>query len=128
MADIELRMTPQQAIKRINEHNKIHFEKEKGRCPLITEALKMAVTALEKEIPKKPIITTNDKEVPTTHRLGRLLVYHCPTCRHRLFTRHETDTVKRGFSLALDFYYCRNCGQRVDIDEFKRFDDEIELE
>ena len=44
-------MTPQEAIERIKEHTEIHFKKEKGRCPLITEALNMAVNALEKQIP-----------------------------------------------------------------------------
>ena len=47
-------MTPQEAIERIKEHTEIHFKKEKGRCPLITEALNMAVNALEKQTPKKP--------------------------------------------------------------------------
>lgn len=43
-------MTPQEAIRRIKEHTEIHFKKEKGICPLITEALNMAINALEKQI------------------------------------------------------------------------------
>lgn len=38
-----------------------------------------AIEALEKQLPKKPIIKS-EKEVPHTHNLGRLLRFHCPNC------------------------------------------------
>ncbi len=85
-------MTTREAIKRIVEHNKIHFEKEKGKCPLITKALEMAVESLEKQIPKKPIYVEN---ITLTD------VYKCPCCKKR-FT---------GTSIA---EYCYHCGQALD--------------
>ena len=48
-------MTYEEAIRRIETHNKIHFAKEFPRAIKITEALDMAIEALEKQIPKKPV-------------------------------------------------------------------------
>jgi len=45
-------METKEAIKRIREHMAIHFTKEYPRAIYITEALEMAVEALEKQIPK----------------------------------------------------------------------------
>lgn len=83
-----------------------------------------------KETALKTIIVSTEKEVPKTHSLGRLLVHQCPRCKVDLFARHETDTVENGFSLAKDFNYCRKCGQKLDLDEFKRtspLNDEVEF-
>lgn len=46
-------MEIKEAIKRIEEHKAIHFVKEYPRAIKITEALDMAIEALEKQIPKK---------------------------------------------------------------------------
>ena len=46
-------MEAKEAIKRIKEHKAIHFAKEYPKAIKITEALDMAVEALEKQIPKK---------------------------------------------------------------------------
>lgn len=48
-------MTQQEAIKRIQKHNKIHSKKERNHAIYITEALNMACEALDMQIPRKPI-------------------------------------------------------------------------
>ncbi len=47
-------MKPQEAIKRIKEHNEIHSKKER-LAVYITEALNMSIKSLEKQIPRKPL-------------------------------------------------------------------------
>lgn len=90
-------MTPQEAIRRIKNHNEIHSRKEKHFAVHITEALNMAVEALEKHIPKK---TTKRQYVPN----GTLIYGHCPICYY--FTKN-------------DFKYCGNCGQALDWSDTK---------
>ena len=77
-------MTPQEAIGRIKNHNEVHSRKERHFAVHITEALNMAVEALEKQIPKKPSETDNARCI------------HC-AC-----------VVKR------DERFCKNCGQALD--------------
>ena len=90
-------MTPQEAIERIKEHTEIHFKKEKGRCPLITEALNMAINSLEKQIPKRPDYEGDGYE-------DGYMVYDtwiCPNCG----TRYEV-----GYDSCA---YCPECGQAI---------------
>ena len=77
-------MTPQEAIGRIKNHNEVHSRKERHFAVHITEALNMAVEALEKQIPKKPSETDKARCI------------HC-AC-----------VVKR------DERFCKNCGQALD--------------
>lgn len=85
-------MSPEEAIRRIKNHNEVHSRKEKHFAVHITEALNMAVEALEKQIPKK---TTKRQYVPN----GTLVYGHCPNC----------NSFSKNF-----FNYCRNCGQALD--------------
>lgn len=85
-------MSPEEAIRRIKNHNEVHSRKEKHFATHITKALNMAVDALEKQIPKK---TTKRQYVPN----GTLVYGHCPNC----------DSFSKNF-----FNYCRNCGQALD--------------
>lgn len=48
-------MTNEEAIHRITDHNRVHHLSE-PRGVYITEALQMAIEALERQIPKKPNI------------------------------------------------------------------------
>lgn len=96
---MNVNMDAKEAILRIKEHNRIHQMKEPPAV-YITEALNMAVAALEKQIPKPPIAYNQ------LRRQGRQQVllddyetYKCPTC--------GSDVVGSGF-------YCWNCGQRLD--------------
>ncbi len=91
-------MTVKEAIYRIIKHNAIHRRKERNAI-LITEALNMAVEALEKQIPKKPDISGDscDKD-------GNLIydTYDCPNCH----TSYEIEYEK--------YNYCPSCGQALD--------------
>lgn len=98
-------MTPQEAIERIKEHTEIHFKKEKGRCPLITEALNMAINSLEKQIPKKPngIYDENESQKnKKTFHYEQVLIGQCPKC---------SQEVQEGMN------FCMNCGQALDWSE-----------
>lgn len=88
-------MTVQEAISRIIDHNKIHSRKECGFAIRITEALNMAVNALEKQIPKKP---ARDKE-------GCVV---CGNCGSYDGIRIDTN-FNEGF--------CHECGQAIDWGE-----------
>ena len=86
-------MTPQEAIRRIEEHNRIHAVKEYPFAIKITEALDIAVKALEKQIPKNPI--------------GKHTNYKCPICNRRV------RSGKGSSSFGVD-YFCQRCGQALD--------------
>ena len=94
-------MTEKEAIRRIKVHTQIHFVKEKGRCPLITEALYMAIIALEKQMPKKPIEIINDNECQIGARIipKGTVAQKCPVCDS--FTSRSCN-------------YCQKCGQALD--------------
>lgn len=75
-----------------------------------------AIEALEKQLPKKPIIKT-EKEVPRTHNLGRLLRFHCPSCGRFIVGMYETD-VERGGGIANSLKGCSACLQAIDFSEY----------
>lgn len=87
-------MTYEDAIARIQDHNRVHQQKEHNTF-YITKALDMAVEALEKQIPKKiKIIDGNDL---------------CPACNFN----YGADAIRRTlFHWRKDF--CERCGQRLD--------------
>lgn len=85
-------MTPNEAIRRITEHNRIHSKKE-PQAILITEAMDMAVKALERQIPKRVVLQPFEEEdISTTLSL-------CPVCG---------DIVKVEYNKC-----CANCGQKL---------------
>lgn len=86
-------MTANEAIRRIREHNEIHSRKERNAM-LITEALNMAVEALEKQIPKKALKTLDE-------------YYICPKCKNI-----QLDTF-----FIVGSSYCHSCGQKIDWSE-----------
>lgn len=92
--------TPQEAIIRIKEHKRIHFEKEKGKCPLITEALDIAIRALEKQIAKEPKIikTKEDLKIGASIWRSGVNVYKCPEC---------------GAFINCSNNYCGKCGKKI---------------
>ena len=91
-------MNEQEAIRRIKEHNEIHFATEYPRAQLITVALNMAIQALEKQVAKKPIMQSTDEKK----------IYKCPCC-NKIFVE-AYDTVQRGYIPM----YCEMCGQAID--------------
>lgn len=66
------------------------IESELGR------ALNMAIEALEKQIPKKPV--------------GKYTSYKCPVCGRRV--RSGKGSSSRGID-----HYCQKCGQAIDWEE-----------
>ena len=93
------RMTPQEAIQRIKQHNEIHSKVEKFAI-YITEALNMAIEALKKQIPKKPDYWGDGYA-------DGVLCYDyakCPVCERDF----ECDINDWGCK------YCADCGQALD--------------
>ena len=90
-------MDNQEAIDRIKIHNEVHSRKEPFAVH-ITEALQMAIEALEKQVPEKPDLEGDgywDGE----------LVYdtgYCPRCRQDYEIEYHTPK------------FCEKCGQALD--------------
>ena len=91
-------MTESEAIKELHE-----IRPRGGIIPQKrAEAIDMAIKALEKQIPKKPIPVDYKKYMDTVKNALFLKgAYWCPNCKH---------VVKCGT-------YCRDCGQKLDWDE-----------
>lgn len=94
-------MTNEEATVRIKNHMKIHKMHE-PQAILISEALSMAIEALEKHIPKKPYYEGDGYDED-----GEIVydIWRCPNCDEK----YEYD---------YDIYdYCPNCGQAIDWKE-----------
>lgn len=88
----------------------------------------VAIKALEKQIPKKPIIKCGEDTI--THNLGRLLCFHCPNCGKYIVALYETD-VEKGAGIHRDLKGCSTCLQAIDFTgyyQIGKLDEEIELE
>lgn len=71
-----------------------------GECSVFGEALEIAIKALEKQIPKKPIMKPYFDDMEEEYLC-------CPTCGEILTDRIPMDNK--------DFYFhCLNCGQKLD--------------
>ena len=97
-------MDAKEAIIRIEDHNRIHFAKEYPRAIKITEALEMAVKALEKQVPKKPT------KLGSKLLIGAGWTYKCPTCCSVCGENKYHPEVTQ------DDMYCTQCGQALDWD------------
>lgn len=95
-------MTPEEAISKINE-----LVSDLGYKSLKI-AKKMAIEALEKQIPKAPIMKPYYEDMPEEEYLC------CPTCGDTLTDRIPYDN--KNF-----YFHCLNCGQA-----FKWNDDNLE--
>lgn len=86
-----MKMHPEEAIMRIQDHMVVHHMAESPHCNMITEALKMSIEALDRMIPKKPIclryLSTNE------------ISWRCRGCHCK---------VKAGEN------HCSVCGQAID--------------
>ena len=86
--------------KEIVRKEKAYMDSHAGRAQ--SEAFQMAINALEKQIPKKPIAIDYEKYMDTVKNALFLKgAYWCPNCNH---------VVKCGT-------YCSDCGQKLDWDE-----------
>lgn len=97
-------MTEQEAIRRIKEHNSIHFKKENGRCPYITEALNIAISALEKQIQKKPNTETINRGIDVSGEYDIDSNYICPSCKSVVGDYESKD---------IWYKHCPECGQAI---------------
>ena len=93
-------MEAKEAIARIKIHNKIHAAEEFPRAIKITEALDMAIEALEKQIPKRPLIYEERWYFSPTPNDD--WGYECPCCGNQ-----EIDYPE---------HHC-TCGQALDWDD-----------
>lgn len=95
-------MEVKEAIARIKDHMEIHFAKEYPRAIKITEALEMAIKALEKQMPMKPIYSDYDDNGYD----DELIPYKaaCPICGYEFEFGYWNDE---------DNHHCV-CGQRID--------------
>ena len=92
-------MNAQEALARIKEHRDIHFHNELNAI-YITEALDMAIEALEKQIPKKVILGYDEHDSIC-----------CPNCKGELMSMDWYDHWKCN--------YCEVCGQTLDWSDVK---------
>ena len=86
--------------KEIVRKEKAYMDSHAGRAQ--SEAFQMAINALEKQIPTKPIAIDYEKYMDTVKNALFLKgAYWCPNCKH---------VVKCGT-------YCSDCGQKLDWSE-----------
>ncbi len=71
-------------------------------------ARKVIHRALEKQMPKKPIIDNRNFHYVDYKD------YLCPRCKKRIITKIDGD-----FIAGRKSYYCDNCGQAIDWGEVK---------
>lgn len=76
------------------------------------KAHKIAISALEKQTPMKPIITHHKYIVASSKKEGEYTLTHCPYCFYE-------DKELGCFESLVDKHtkYCRRCGQRLDWSE-----------
>ena len=88
----------------------------------------LACQALDKQIPKKPIIKYGDDTI--THNLGRLMCFHCPNCGRYIVALYETD-VENGAGIHNDLKGCSTCLQAIDFSGYyhiSKLDEGIDFE
>ena len=89
-------MTESEAIKELHEIRPIGGIIPQKRA----EALDMAIQALEKQIPKKPIMKQYFEDLEDEYLC-------CPTCGEILTDRIPADN-------KTFYFHCMNCGQKFD--------------
>lgn len=88
-------MTAKEAIRRIKDHFRVHDD---GRpTPYLDEAVKMAINALERQIPKKPS-EVNESEYDRFYCVD----FMCDTC--------NTAVIGQPYRPK----HCKHCGQALD--------------
>ena len=100
-------MTKNEAIKNLKDILGECTESEKAVCYVTSvdaPALGMAINALEKQIPKKPIFDFNSSDT-----LSR---FHC-ACGKNIWVHHDIGTMDNNDAPN----YCSNCGQKFDWSE-----------
>ena len=107
------KMTDSEAKVILESEYKFH-----GECSVFGEALTMAIKALEKQIPKKPILKHDVSAMHINrgnqlHEWKRLESdnWHCPECDsfvgERVYVHSKVHDQRKK-------KYCDNCGQKLD--------------
>ena len=91
-------MTESEAIK-ISQRD-LHIQLENKALPDGIEAIQIAIQALEKQIPKKPIMKQYFENLEEEYLC-------CPTCGEILTDRIPADN-------KTFYFHCMNCGQKFD--------------
>ena len=89
-------MTESEAIKELQQYVGLPFEMD-----VLDEAAKMAIQALEKQIPKKPIFSHNLSDT--------LSLFHCE-CGNAIKVSHDIGIMNNNNAPN----YCSKCGCRLD--------------
>lgn len=95
-------MTTERAIEILDPTHREHYDS----LETANEACRMGMQALEKQLPKKPIVNSE--------------IYHCadyeelicPCCKSRIIARIDGE-----FIAGKKQKYCQECGQRIDWSE-----------
>lgn len=116
------------AIQSCKNKIKHHYEKTHNK---VSNAIKNEYTkiyALEKQIPKKPILKYHKEDV-TPVQYGRLVEFMCPNCGRFIVAMYETD-VERGGGIHEDLKGCSTCLQAIDFTGYyhiEKLDEEIDF-
>ena len=94
-------MTESEAIELIEKDLKLH---SKDLSSKYKNGLRMAIQALEKQIPKKPIFDFNSSDT--------LSKFHCD-CGKIIWVHHDIGTMDNNDAPN----YCSNCGLKFDWNE-----------
>ena len=98
-------MTESEAIKEVGFNmSKIGLNNKSAKR--VSEAKNMAIQALEKQIPKKPIMKQYFEDLEDEYLC-------CPTCGEILTDRIPADN-------KTFYFHCMNCGQKFDWSDEKR--------
>ena len=97
-------MKTDEAIRRIKEHMIVHHMAEEPYCYFITEALQMAINALEMQVDKKPY--DSSKNPDDWH------VMHCPSCNRAFWNS--------GDWMHYEPKWCEKCGQKIDWSDWHK--------
>lgn len=90
-------MTQERAIEILNPEHREHYDS----IETVNEACRMGMKALEKQIPKKPVIKVNEIDCDGQH--GYIEYIYCPCCNKELayINNHKVKV-------------CIECGQALD--------------
>lgn len=86
------------------------------------ETIEMAISALEKQIPKKPVIgdTFSEKFQKAIVKTGshpdiaKGQSYKCPVCQQGIIMIWEAERNKKAFGYPCKDVFCKKCGQALD--------------
>ena len=116
-------MTPKEAIEILMSDEKLAeieyycgFEGQKKVAKLYSEALDMAIEAIEKQIPKKPIIYTDTRNLldynGNDYGVREVDVYDCPNCGFDISDKSVCEEYEYKPSC------CPECGQKLNWEDW----------